>query len=338
MCFGQESLHKSYILLAVGSRAGTVAIYRCYRTKMELALLSDKDFMQNNDLALSVPPAAPSNVTLHVRCIGHKWSITSILFNLLGDRLVTTSLDKSVCFWETESGQMLKVFNDRAAVTIAAFMPFNEDALVIANTRGILRVIDVLNGLVRQRFSVGTEVRALKFDNTRRFLFAGTKQGILKVLQHSSDDSLAFKFQVQVAVRSITCITYVPANYGHPPFALVNTADGLVSIMDCIYEAPTGDLTNLVVRQRVNVAHTTWPIKSCYSSSGQGYLISGSEDSEVHIYSLAQASKYKKRSLKHHQDPVVAVALNSQDTLLATGDIQGRIVLWRRADFSHLQD
>lgn len=42
--------------------------------------------------------------------------------------------------------------------------------------------------------------------------------------------------------------------------------------------------------------------------------------------------------LKHHLVPVVAVATNYQDTLLASADSLGRIVLWRRMDFSHLID
>merc|ERR1711912_185850 len=35
ICFGQERLHKAYVLLATASKDGTVVIYRCYRTEME---------------------------------------------------------------------------------------------------------------------------------------------------------------------------------------------------------------------------------------------------------------------------------------------------------------
>jgi len=42
--------------------------------------------------------------------------------------------------------------------------------------------------------------------------------------------------------------------------------------------------------------------------------------------------------LQRHQCPVVAVAVNLQDTLLASADSMGRIILWRRIDFSHMKD
>jgi len=58
----------------------------------------------------------------------------------------------------------------------------------------------------------------------------------------------------------------------------------------------------------------------------------------VYIYSLGKGTNYKMQYLKHHQVPVVAVATNLQDTLLASADSLGRIVLWRRMDFSHIPD
>lgn len=65
-------------------------------------------------------------------------------------------------------------------------------------------------------------------------------------------------------------------------------------------------------------------------------MISGSENKEIHIYGLGK--EYKMHYLKYHQVPVVAVAVNLQDTMLASADSLGRVVLWRRLDFSHIPD
>ena len=110
-----------------------------------------------------------------------------------------------------------------------------------------------------------------------------------------------------------------------------------MTIIDCIYGPQSGELQNLTVRHRVRVAHSLLPLKCCYSAAGQGFLISGSEDKEVYIYSLAKEANYEMRSLHHHKIPVVAVACNVRDTLLASADSLGRIVLWRRMDFSAFQ-
>jgi len=336
--FGQERLHKAYVLLATASKDGTVVIYRCYRTEMEIALLSDQDFPQDEESAFASPPADHSNIAVHSRLVGHSRAITSIFFNLLEDQLVTTSIDKSVRFWGVDSGEMLKVFTDSSPVPVAAFLPFNPQVFVAANSNAVLRLVNVQNGMVLQKLKVETEVRSLKFDDTGLFLLAGTKNGSIHVLEASDSSTLKFKFKVQLARGGVTCITFVPALYGQPPCLLVNTSDSSATIIDCTYGPPAGVLTNLSVRHRVRVAHSLLPLKCCYSPSGQGYLISGSEDKEVYIYSLAKGSNYKMQFLKHHQVPVVAVSVNLQDTLLASADSLGRIVLWRRMDFSHLAE
>jgi len=335
--FGQERLHRAYILLATASKDGNVVVYRCYRTEMEIAALSDHDLAHDDD-APGAPPADHSNIGVHSRLVGHARAITSIFFSLLEDQLVTTSIDKSVRFWNIDTGEMLKVFTDSSPVPVATFLPFNPQVFVAANSNAVLRLVNVSNGMVLQKLKVETEVRALKFDDTGTFLLAGTKSGSIHVLEASDSNTLKFKFKVQLARGGVTCITFVPATCGQPACLLVNTSDSSATIIDCTYGPPAGMLTNLSVRHRVRVAHSLLPLKCCYSPSGQGYLISGSEDKDVYIYNLGKGANYKMQYLKHHQVPVVAVAVNLQDTLLASADSLGRIAMWRRMDFSHLPD
>merc|ERR1719331_1253982 len=274
ICFGQERLHKAYILLATASKDGTVVIYRCYRTEMEIAFLADQDFSQDDDASFQTPPADHSNIAVHSRLVGHSRALTSIFFNLLEDQLVTTSIDKSVRFWNIDSGEMLKVFTDSSPVPVATFLPFNPQVFVAANSNAVLRLVNVQNGMVLQKLKVETEVRALKFDDTGLFLLAGTKNGSIHVLEASDASSLKFKFKVSLTRGGVTCITFVPAVHGMPAGLLVNTSDSSVTIIDCSYGPPSGELQNLTVRHRVKVAHSLLPLKCCYSPSGQGYLIS----------------------------------------------------------------
>merc|ERR1711959_243794 len=278
-----------------------------------------------NDTDSTRTPTDHSNIAVHSRLHGHTRAITSIFFNLMGDQLVTTSIDKSVRFWSVDSGEMLKVFTDSSPVPVACFLPFNPSVFVAANSNAVLRLVNVQNGVVLQKLKVETEVRALKFDDTGLFLLAGTKNGGIHVLEASDSSTLKFKFKVQLARGGVTCITFVPAAHGQPACLLVNTSDSSVTIIDCTYGPPAGVLTNLAVRHRVKVAHSLLPLKCCYSPSGRGFLISGSEDKEVYIYSLGKGNNYKMTYLKHHLVPVVAVSTNFQDTLLAA-DSLGRIV------------
>merc|ERR1719331_261423 len=245
ICFGQERLHKAYVLLATASKDGTVVIYRCYRTEMETQMLADQDFHQEDENQFSSPPADHSNIAVHSRLVGHSRAITSIFFNLLEDQLVTTSIDKSVRFWQVDTGEMLKVFTDSSPVPVAAFLPFNPQVFVAANSNAVLRLVNVQNGMVLQKLKVETEVRALKFDDTGLFLLAGTKSGSIHVLEASDSSTLKFKFKVQLARGGVTCICFVNASYGQPPCLLVNTSDSSATIIDCTYGPPAGVLTNL---------------------------------------------------------------------------------------------
>merc|ERR1712232_790496 len=128
----------------------------------------------------------------------------------------------------------------------------------------------------------------------------------------ASTNALSFKFMVQLARVSVTCITFVSASSSQPACILVNISDSSVAIIDCTY-SPAG--IKLTVRHRMHVAHSLLPLKCCYSPSDQGYLISGSEDNLVYIYSVVKSSKYNAQFLKHHRAPVVTVAVNALDTI-----------------------
>ncbi|CAJ1370517.1 unnamed protein product [Effrenium voratum] len=165
----------------------------CRQSELAAACACTRGFAQSS------PPADHSNIAVHTRLVGHSRAITSVFFNLLEDQLVTTSIDKSVRFWNVDTGEMLKVFTDSSPVPVAAFLPFNPQVFVAANSNAVLRLVNVQNGMVLQKLKVETEVRTLKFDDTGLFLLAGTKSGSIHVLEATDNNSLKFKFKVQLA-------------------------------------------------------------------------------------------------------------------------------------------
>merc|ERR1712194_915870 len=138
----------------------------------------------------------------------------------------------------------------------------------------------------------------------------------------SEDCAIKHIFKHVLSRCPITCITFVPAAHGLPPCLLVNAADSTVSVVDCLYD---NDVRSFAVQLRMRVVHRLLSGKSCYSPSGQGFLISGSVESEVCVYSLARnrntgGPHFGQQRLQHRSAPVIAVATNQQDTLLASAD------------------
>ncbi|KFH09200.1 myosin F [Toxoplasma gondii VAND] len=336
--FGKEKENRDYILLAAASKDGSVVIYRCYRLEAE------RQMFDQEQVSLVTPAASRTtdskehigpSVSVHSRLVGHSRAVTCLFFSLLEDQLITTSIDKSVRFWHVDTGDMLKVFTDSSPALAAAFLPFNPTAFVASNSNSILRLVCATSGRVIQKLKVESEVRALKFDDTGLFCFAGTKAGAVHVLEASDTVNIRFKFKTSLGKGAVTCITFVPSTGpGQYPRLLINCCDSSVAVVECIYGPPPGVLTNLLVRHRVRIAHSLLPLRCWFSNFGGGWLITGSEDKDVYCFSLQQGANFKAISLKHHQAPILAVATNLQDTLLVSADSMGKLVLWRSLDFS----
>eukprot|EP00388_Colpodella_angusta_P002956 GDKJ01010488.1.p1 GENE.GDKJ01010488.1~~GDKJ01010488.1.p1 ORF type:complete len:1364 (+),score=424.49 GDKJ01010488.1:107-4093(+) len=338
--FGQEREHLHYSLLACAAKDGQIVVYRIYRTAAEIEALPSNERKrleqkqsQSSNIFDRPPKSEMHLVNVHARLSGHSRAVTSIFFSLLEDQIISTSIDKTVRFWSVESGDMFKVFTDSSPALVAAFLPFNPQVFVAANSNKVVRLVNVTTGQVIQKLKVESEIRALRFDDTGLFCLAGTKNGAIHIFEAADNANLKFKFKQQLAHGALTCITFVPArNDKEVPLLFVNACDSSVAIVECLY-GPPGVLSQLRVRHRVKVAHSLLPLRSCYSSFGGGFLITASEDKEVYVYTVDPQHNYRMHYLKHHNAPVLAVATNSTDSLLVSADSLGHIVFWRRLDF-----
>merc|ERR1711998_585476 len=70
IAFGQENAHRNYILLAAASKDGTVVLYRCHRTEMEVQMLPPGQFKDDKQ-------DQGTNIAVHSRLVGHSRAITS---------------------------------------------------------------------------------------------------------------------------------------------------------------------------------------------------------------------------------------------------------------------
>lgn len=346
ICFGQERHLQPYILLAAVSRDGSAVIYRCYRTDMEAAMFSDQNFYSNGDLSSS---GGNSKIEVHSRLAGHSNPVTTVLFNQREDELVTASVDMTVRFWAVNSGEIIRCVVAGSPVLSATFLPICPRVLAVATSNASLRVIDVQTGAELQLLRFGTAVQALEFDDTGCCMLAGMQNGQVHGLEASSSGNLQRMFKAQLVGGEVTGLKFVQATFGRVPYVLATTSNACAQIAECLY-GPTGMLEGLTPRQSISLppqlppynleAYSLEPPKCCYSPSGQGCIVAGSSNGEVQILPLVQGLGVQMQRLRHNGPdvPVLFVAVNLQNTLIASADDSGRIVLWRRLDFSHLQD
>lgn len=67
-------------------------------------------------------------------------------------------------------------------------------------------------------------------------------------------------------------------------------------------------------------------------------LVTGSEDSSVYFIDIERESKACVNKLQGHACPVLGVSFNYDESLLATSDVQGLVIIWRRNDLSFNQN
>eukprot|EP00438_Fugacium_kawagutii_P029216 Skav229551 [mRNA] locus=scaffold568:343765:344874:+ [translate_table: standard] len=318
LCFGE--VPHPYNLLACGSRDGSLVLYRLFGTDPKLAAAQPCD----------------GSVEVHRRMVGHSGAITSLLFTM-GDRhILTTSLDSTIRLWTVDCGDLLRIFEDEAPLLAAAFLPLNPGVVAVAGANSMLRLCEVETGQLDVKVEFSSQIRALTFDDTGRFLLAGTRPGHIHVLQVQVEGlgptmvRLLFEFMVSVADgNGVSCVTFVSAAHGRPACLLVNCCDSSMSIWDCIYD--DGFLKNLDLRHWIEVPHRFLPVlKNCFSPSAGGYAISASEDGCLYVCALRDHKMYYLQRDSGSEVAVRSVAVNPQDTVLASADVKGDLVLWRR--------
>lgn len=340
LCFGQERQHQAYILLAAAAQDGFVAVYRCYRTDMEIAMISCEDSCPLQGRLPGEPVVVQAQLT------GHTQPVTTAFFTRFEDQLVTASLDKSIRVWSVASGNMIKVFVAGSQVTAAALLPLCPQALVAATT-GFLRVIDVDAGKNLHSSRLDSAINVLEFDSSGCNGLAGTSSGYIQIVETDPYGCLKRKFRAQLAQCAITCIHFGSSQSRDSMLVLVGATDGFVRVAEATY-GPAGLLESLSAQNSLNLQNLQPCTHWCFSCPG--FIISGSEHGNLSIDSLTSLSRDRpcstaaapipetpdECSLSQHAAPVSAIAVNLQSTLLASADAHGCIVLWRRLDFSHL--
>jgi len=304
-------------LLAAASKSGTLCVYQVRRTALERGGEVQDDADEEQD------------VKVQVQFQGHAKAVTSMCFNSDDQELVTTSSDWTVRIWRVQDGHLLNKFVDSSLVICSLPLPRPVGAIVMANAGAVLRLIEE-NGK-QQKVRLDHYARAMVLGLGGSRLLAATSRGHV----HSLDvDAAGLRVvgKQQVSQAAITCLVVAPCPDGMPPIVAANSMDSTI----CILQANAA-MTNFTVLKRIANTHKMLPLKCCHVPGIQegkgdggpraGFIVSGSEDGSLHVVDL---DGFTEQKLTGHTMPVVDVAVTSNSGLLASGDVHGRIILWRR--------
>mmetsp|Transcript_36271 Transcript_36271/g.96405 ORF Transcript_36271/g.96405 Transcript_36271/m.96405 type:complete len:1978 (-) Transcript_36271:181-6114(-) len=309
ICFAKSVGEK--VPLAVACQSGSISVFHVWRTPMERNIPAGAAKSQED---------GPEPEAM-LRFQGHSKAVTMMCFSPNGEQLVSASSDWTVKIWSLEGALIDEIVETSL---VSCVLPLSRPALVLSTEGNILRLCGRGVGQeIQQKVRLDNYARSLAIDEDQTRLLAGGGRGTIMAF-HVGEDGLKMVSKMQFGHAAITCILFVPCNDGTPPIVVANATDSTVCVLQ------SNDLlTSFTVLRRIPNPHKMLPLRSCHvpSPNSPGFVVSGGEDLPVRVFDM---DAFTEHQLTAHTAPVVAAAVSSQNTLLASGDVRGRIILWRR--------
>ncbi|OWK49895.1 WD repeat-containing protein 13 [Lonchura striata] len=182
------------------------------------------------------------------------------------------------------------------------------------------------------------QVLALCFDAPGRVLWAGDDRGSVSSFLCDPGTGRLTKAS-RVLVQAGGSITSLSARAwasreAPDPSLLVNACPDRLLLFRVVEDEGGSGAPGLRLRRSFPTRHREQPLRSCFCplmSFRQGAcVVTGSEDASVHFFDVGRAARATVNTLQGHGAAVLAVAFNCDESLLASGDAAGTVIVWRR--------
>jgi WD40 repeat protein len=209
------------------------------------------------------------------------------------------------------------------------------------NSKGLLQVYNLSTGIIVNKNclqKVPGRVQCICFDSTGSNLWIGDDKGSIQSFHF---DAFTLKLNktkkiISNSGYSITSISYKSTKWKDQvtPNLLVNAKPNYL----LLYRLVNDDNQALKLRKKICIKQSEHSIRSTFcpvmiSSSKRQQMncltCSGSEDFGVYIYDMENDEKPLINKLQGHCAPVLDVGFNYDQSLLASGDNQGTVIVWK---------
>lgn len=302
--------HASSNLLAYGAADGTLTV-----------------------CTVSEPPSVVKQL------VGHSKEVTDFDFSSNNQYIASSSMDKTVRVWEISKGICIRVIYGVSSQLCIQFHPVNNNFLSVGNANKEITVFNFSTGRIISKMAFDSEVTSMDHDHTGQLIFCGDAQGsVYSVSMNSHTGALSRSHRDRTSSKRRSPVTTVQYRsfslLARGPVLLTCTQDGSLSFFSVALEIQ-GYLTlrcSLKLSPRVHTIRVSFcPLLSLEKGE---FIVAGSEDSNVYFYDLTRPRHTCVNKLQGHRFPVVSVAWNHGENLLASSDLYGTVIVWKRAKSS----
>ncbi|KAK7343160.1 hypothetical protein VNO80_26123 [Phaseolus coccineus] len=266
---------------------------------------------------------------------GHSKDVTDFDFTSNNQYIASSSLDKTVRVWEIAKGICIRVIYGVCPQLCIRFHPVNNNFLSVGNANKEINVFNFSTGRVINKSLFDSEVTSLDHDHTGLLIFCGDAQGCIysvNMNSHTGVLSRSHRYRSSSKQKSpVTTVQYRSFSLlARGPVLLTCTQDGNLSFFSVALEI-NGYLTlrcSLKLAPRIHKIQASFcPLLSLEKGE---FIVAGSEDSNVYFYDLTRPKNTCVNKLQGHRFPVMGIAWNHGENLLASSDFYGVVIVWKR--------
>ncbi|KAH6780084.1 Transducin/WD40 repeat-like superfamily protein [Perilla frutescens var. hirtella] len=278
---------------------------------------------------VSMPPSVLQQLT------GHTKDVTDFDFSANNQYIASASIDKTVRVWDISKGLCIRVIYGVSSQLCIRFHPVNNNFLSVGNANKEILVFNFSTGRTINKSTFYSEVTAMDHDHTGQLIFCGDAQGCLyTVTMDSRTGALSRTHRHRSKSKHPSPITTVQYRtfslLARGPVLLTFSQDGSLSFFSVSLEVQ-GYLT---IRCALKLTPRLHSIRASFcpllSLEKGEYIVAGSEDTNVYFYDLTRPKHACVNKLQGHAYPVIGIAWNHGENLLASSDFGGTVIVWKR--------
>eukprot|EP01102_Stenamoeba_stenopodia_P003287 TRINITY_DN13224_c0_g1_i2.p1 TRINITY_DN13224_c0_g1~~TRINITY_DN13224_c0_g1_i2.p1 ORF type:complete len:451 (-),score=74.04 TRINITY_DN13224_c0_g1_i2:33-1385(-) len=271
---------------------------------------------------------------------GHTKPVTDFDWSMTNEMIISTSLDQTIRVWDIKKGTTLRQIEEEAksVPNCCMFYPLNNNLFFVGNSKGALRSINLSTGKTVQRLEISTcSIQTIEIDPMGTILFAGDSRGTLYIYNYSPTTGLRPQVKMDISPgKSITSLRYKGWYHLKDKMSelIANCQDGTLKLFS-ISKGVQQSTELIKYKKQFPCQNRDKPIRSCFcpliSIRDGACVVTGSSDCSIYIYNVKREGKDScVNQFMGHADSVLDVSWNYDESLLASCDAAGVVILWKR--------